>query len=401
MKVLFILHYPNPFPGSAWTRISFFAKLLNNKGHDVAINGAFSLKTLKRFGITNWNGLKLFNITPVILLNNIFSLMFNIISAVITTFFMIIFNRPDVIVISIPMGDTALGSCLAAFAFRKKIIIDYRDEWEDYRINNTTSEFFKRLYKSIKKKMTQYYIRSSNVITVTEPIVHNLSKRGIKNVKLISNGADTKIFKPYDKVKSRQVMGFDEKDFIFVYSGGMAGYYRLDLVIDAFEELIKREKNIKLLIVGRGVYAKELKNQIKIKSLQDNVIYLGEILDKLELANILSSSDVGIIPFDANPLWKNALPSKALEYFACGLPVIATVYVDSILGKLISENKIGLISEPENVSSLINSLQNIFKDPQFVNKAKERTCKLILERFDRNKTALEFLILLEDVNAKN
>ena len=395
LKVLFVLHYPNPFPGASWTRISFFAQFLKDKGHQVSINGAFSLKTLKKFGIINWHGLKLYNLTAIILLNNIFSLMFNILSSVLTTFLMIIFNRPDVIVISVPMGDTALGSCFVSSLLRKKIIIDYRDEWEDFLINNAKSENYRRLYKSLKKRITKFYLQSNHVITPTENLVKNLSKRGLRNVKLIANGADIKIFKPYDKVKLRQMMGFDENDFIFVYSGGIATYYRVDLVIKSIGKMIQRKCNVKLLLVGPISNVNEIKNLIKKQGLQNNISSLGEITEKIHLAKIISASDVGIIPYDANPLWKNSIPTKALEYFACGLPAIASVYQDSLLGKLISENEIGLISEPENVDALTNSFEKIFRDKLFVKKAQERAYKLIRERFDRNKTAIEFLNLLE------
>jgi len=318
-----------------------------------------------------------------------------VLSSVLTTFLMIFFKRPDLLVISIPKGDTALGSCFVGLAFRKKIIIDYRDEWEDYKIDQAKTENFRKLCKSLKQQMTKFYLRCNHVITVTEPIVQKLSNRGIKNVKLIPNGADIKIFKPDDKVKLRQAMGYDERDFIFVYSGGIAGYYRLDLVVRSIGNLIKKNQNVKLVLVGRGSYLKELKNLIKKEGLEKNIHYLGEVFEKKELAKILSASDVGIVPFDSNPLWKNALPSKALEYFACGLPVVATVFEDSVLGKIITENQIGLISVPENVDELTNVLEQIINDEEFVNKVQDRACKLIHEQFDRNKIAMEFLKLLE------
>jgi len=399
LKILFFSHYPNPIPGSVWTRISFFAKFLKEKGHKVSINGVFSLTSLNKFGITNWLGIKLYNITPIIMTNNIFTLFFNVFSSILMSFFIIIFNRPDVIVISVPKGDSALGTCIVASALRKKIIIDYRDEWEDFKINNAKTGNYRKLSKSLKKHMTKFYQKSEHVVTTTENMIHNLSNRGIRNVKLISNGADIKVFKPYDKMKIRQEMNLDENDFIFVYIGGIAGYYRLDLVIIAIERLIRKKNNVKFLIAGRGTYVKELKNQIKKKGLQKNIIYLGEISEKIDLAKILSASDIGIIPYDANPLWKNTIPSKGLEYFSCGLPVVATAYPDSIIGKIISENKIGFISEPENVDALTNSLEKSYTDKIFVEDAKHRARKLIEDRFDRNKIAQEFLNLLEEKHA--
>jgi len=397
LKILFVLHTPNPFPRAVWSRISFFAQFLKDKGHEVSFNCAFSFKTLNRFGVTNWRGLKLYTITPIIMVNNTFSSILNILSSVLTTFLMIIFKRPHVIVISIPRGETAFGSCLVALALRKKIIIDYRDEWEDYLINTSKNENYKRFIKYLKKRMTKYYLKSSQVITVTEPLVNNLKKRGITNVRLITNGADTKIFKPRDKIKLRKEMGFEKNDFIFIYSGGMAEYYRLDLVVNSIGKLIQKKKNVKLLLVGHGPFLEDLKKLIVKNGLQNYIIYLGEVTEKLELAKILSASDVGIVPFDANPLWKNALPSKALEYFACGLPVVATIFNDSILGKMITENKLGLICEPENVTALTNSLEKICNDALLTKTAQERGCKLIQERFDRNKLAQEFVNLFEEL----
>ncbi len=396
MKILFISHYPNPLPASVWTRISFFAQFLKEKGHNVSINGSFSLTSLGKFGIKNWHGLKLCNVTPIIMSNNTFSLIFNIISSIVTSFFIIIINHPDVIVITVPKGDAALGSCIVSSALKKKIIIDYRDEWEDFRINNAKTKNYKKLSISLKKHMTKFYQKSNHVIATTENMIQSLSKRGIKNVKLISNGADINIFKPYNKKKIRQSMNFDENDFIFVYSGGIAGYYRLDLVVIAIEKLIRKKANVKFLLAGRGNYVKELKNLIKNKHLDKNIIYLGEVSEKIDLAKLLSASDVGIIPYDANPLWKNTIPSKALEYFACGLPAVATTYPDSILGKLILENHLGLISEPENIDALAVSLEKIYNDQLFVKQVQQSSYKIIHEKFDRNKIALEFLKLIEE-----
>ena len=78
------------------------------------------------------------------------------------------------------------------------------------------------------------------------------------------------------------------------------------------------------------------------------------------------------------------------------MPVVATCYADSILGKIINENQVGFVAEPENVSALSNCLEKIYSDKQFLQKASLITRKLSEARFDRNKIAVEFLKLLEE-----
>jgi hypothetical protein len=72
--------------------------------------------------------------------------------------------------------------------------------------------------------------------------------------------------------------------------------------------------------------------------------------------HLINESDVGLIPYDDNPLWKNSLPAKFFEYCACEIPVIATAYADSLLAELIRKYDIGLTSPPMNEAKLAEAI---------------------------------------------
>jgi glycosyltransferase involved in cell wall biosynthesis len=235
-------------------------------------------------------------------------------------------------------------------------------------------------------------------MTVTAPLYSSLSSRNIKNVKIISNGADCKIFKPCEnKDQMRITLGLNKDDFILVFSGGIGGYYRVDLIIRAIKKVNPKIPNIKLLIVGPGSSENIKKINISSKEMgiSNNVIFLGAKTDKTELASLLGCSDIGMVPYDSNPLWNNALPAKSFEYFACGLPIIATTYKDSVLGKLIEDNDIGIISEPNDVDGLANAIEKIYYSN--IESSSKRAISLIRKYYDRNKIAKDFLRLLEIV----
>jgi glycosyltransferase involved in cell wall biosynthesis len=396
LRILFFLHLPIPFPGAAWTRIQFFSSYFRDKGHKVIIAGAFSLKSKDRAGTRSYEDIDILNITPMVFMGNIFSLIFNTISSIITSIIPIILARPDLVIISVPPGETALGAFIAAKLFRRKLVVDYRDEWEDSTIRSSKSYIFRRSYGLLKVLMNQCYLTSNIVVTVTQPLADSLSSRGVTEIKIVSNGADCNVFKPYDKNVSRKKLGIDEDDFILIYSGGIELYYRLDIVLRALQKASRKAPNLKLVLVGVG-YDDSLKDLLKIardEAIDSKVLYLGAKFDKKALAEILSASDTGIVPYDGNPMWKNSLPAKAFEYCACGVPVIATTYKDSILGKLINDNKIGLRCDPENVDSLAEAIEKIYNDHLFIQEASKRATTLIRERFDRNKIAEDFLNIL-------
>lgn len=391
---MFFLYHPNPYPGAGWRRIESLAGYLRNRGYSVTIAGAFTPKSLSKAGSSELNGVKIINITPVVNTSSTSSVVFNILSSLFTSFLVFLYLRPKLVIISVPLGETALGSYLIGRLFGAKIVFDYRDLWEDYAISTAKSRVGKRLHEYLKEIMTRCYQQGEVVTTVTDTVAQHLLSRGITKIKVLPNGADTNIFKPYDKISSRKEIGFHEGDFILTYSGTIGVYYRLDLVIKALKIIIDRLENIKLLMVGDGPDLEMIRKLSKEMGLHDKIIYFGAKDDKKILAQILSASDVGLVPYDANPLWKSALPAKVFEYFACGLPVIATVYEDSTLAKLICNNRVGLISEPDNADALAEEIKRIYTDSSYRIDAGNRASLLVKKLYDRNKTAEMFFNLV-------
>jgi glycosyltransferase involved in cell wall biosynthesis len=395
-KVYFILLNTIPFPGAAWSRVSFFAEYLKRRGYDVAIIGSFTPKTVKYAGKRLWNGIKVLNYFPSISVVNSVSIIFNIVISSFVAFLLFIKERPDFVVISVPATGNTIGCYMMARIIGATAITDYRDEWEDFLISMSNPRSLSRkLLKWLRSCSTKQYRGSKLVVTVTEALKSALEERSISNIQLIPNGADVNIFKPYDKQMSRERIGYSNNDFLLVYSGHIGGYYRLDILIEAIQVLIDDNPNIKLVILGGGTGLNPMHAQIKRLHLEESVKYLGVKNVNEEIAEILSAADVGVIPYDSNVLWKNSLPVKSLEYLACGLPIIATVHDDSSLSSLILRNKLGLVSPPEDVQMLSQAIKKLKIDKDFRISARENALRLVSEHYDRNKIAEEFIKLLQ------
>jgi len=391
MKILFFLGFPNPFAGAAWSRIGFFAEYFRKKGCKVYVIGIFSPRTCTKAGSAYWHGVKILNISPTIWAGELVSLFFNILSSIISIPLALFILRPQLLIVSVPRGEFAVGAHIASKIFRIKLIIDYRDEWEDFLINRSKLRLYRYVYKILKTLMTRIYMESDLVITVTHSFAKTLRLRNVKNIKILPNGADTIIFKPHNKANVRRKLGIKENDFVMVYSGTIGEYYRIDIVIKALAKLMNKYRNLKFIIVGNGPDISKVIKIAKILKIYEKVLYLGVKNDKKELVDILSSADVGIIPYDDNILWKDSLPAKFFEYCACGIPVIATVYSDSILADLIRENGIGLVSKPLDDDNLANALEIFYQNENFRRNASKNARSLIERRFDRNKIAEIFL----------
>ena len=205
-------------------------------------------------------------------------------------------------------------------------------------------------------------------------------------VKLVPNGADLNTFKPLPKE--------DVGPFNLLYSGGIGGYYRIDVILKALRRLFDKGPNdIVLTVVGSG----DVDNLLSLASELDilkNIDYKGVIHERIELASLIAKADVGLIPYDDNPLWSNALPAKFFEYCACGIPVIATAHKDSLIAELIKNYQIGLTSKPMDEEKLAEAIYWMYKNRTFTEGAGKRARTLIEDRFDRTKIAEEFLKMI-------
>jgi glycosyltransferase involved in cell wall biosynthesis len=387
-RVLLFLDEPNPISGAPWTRIKSFAKAFLTKKHEVDVIGVFTPTSLQKRGIKKTNGINAINLTLKIPLINPSIFMLNAATSFFSSMAILAVRRPKVAVVSFPGGDSGTGFIIACSILRIRYVVDYRDEWENQIIcSSKLSQFSKSCYRLIKKMAVFLYKRAAFVSVVTTPFVVDLNKMGVTNVLHIPNGAVCSAFKPVERKSDN---GF----FSIVYSGGVGEYYRLDIVLSAIGILVGRNiRNIRLLIVGRGTNERILYNlraYAQQLGIQQSFIYLGNKSNVAELSKIIAEADAGIIPYDDSPLWKNALPAKFYEYCSSGLPVIATTYDDSILGKLIRKNDIGLTSNPLDDKGLADIIEEIYWNKEYRVTAGRRARVLIEEHFDRTNLSALF-----------
>ena len=396
MKVTFFLSSPNPVADAGWTRISYLASYFHSKGHEVAIVGIFTPTTLGLAGSKVWRRVSVYNLCPYLMVGGVGAMLANSLFSILTYVPFLFLQRPSLVFISVPSGDSAVGAYLGSRVLGAKVITDYRDEWEDYLISRQESHAGRHYLGFLKAVMSALYAKSAHVVAVTRPCALALKLRGI-DAGLLSNGADVSVFRPRDKVLMRQKLGLDLEEFLVVYSGGLVGYYRVDFVLKALSKLkAKSTRKIGLVLVGKESGFESIMGIAESLGVQDRVVHLGEKVEKEELAEVLCACDVGVVPYDSNPLWRDALPAKFFEYCACGLPVVVTAFPDSLISQSVRSGMIGLTANPMDVEGLSSVIDQMASDSEFLRAAGLRARSMVVAKYDRRKIAQEFLLMIAD-----
>lgn len=210
------------------------------------------------------------------------------------------------------------------------------------------------------KKYEKIVLQNSDMILATTPHLAEYSiEMGAQREKVESFplGINANIFFPVEKNENLQNrLGINKDDFVIIFIGTIFEFSGLDYIISKFDELITKTSKIKLLIVGGGPALSRLKSMVKKKKLSSNVIFTG-FKPQDDLPNYISLANVCLNPFRINAVTNRIIPTKILEYFACGKPVLSTPLEGTV--KLLPNEEFGILYSPlENFVEKLSILTN-------------------------------------------
>ncbi len=397
MRVLFVLGYPNPFPGAAWSRVAAFARNLAAAGDRVDVLGLVSPANLFRAGVRGTDGVRLLNLCPGFADPRGIPAALGV-ALSLAAVPLVRLLQPDVVVLSVPTGPTAVGAFLGARLAGAGIVVDYRDEWEDFLLARAGPRT-RRMLAALKSFMTRVYRGSDVVLATTPPLAEALASRGVRDPVALPNGADLAVFRPLGQA-ARPDLGLGKETFVAIHAGMIGAYYRLDVVAEAFARLgVDVRPRARLLLAGTvyGSHLRDVRAAAEHLGIADRVRYVGAVAEPERLARLLSAADVGLVPYDDDPLWRHALPTKVMEYCACGLPIVATVPDDSLLARTLQEHDVGLAVPPLDADALARALERLARDPDARRRMGANARRLAEKHFDREALARTFADRIHDV----
>lgn len=159
-------------------------------------------------------------------------------------------------------------------------------------------------------------------------------------VRIFNNAISLKKY-TYDKElrdNVRNSLGLSDENFVLGHIGRYQYQKNHNFLIDIFDEVYKRDKNSRLLLVGYGDLKEEIFNKINSLGLKDAVIDMGATEN---IAGLYNAMDVFVLPS-----FYEGLPVVGIEAQATGLPCVFSTEVTKETGVIpdtkfveLSENK--------------------------------------------------------------
>lgn len=229
---------------------------------------------------------------------------------------------------------------IGAVAKHTRLAVTWHEVWRGY-----WREYLGKL-GTIGRALEKMILLSlaDRVIAVSDQTKDDLISLGVKaeRVNVVPNGINYKQIRGVSPAK-------EELDV--VYLGRLIKPKNVDVLLRAIAILKKESPELKVGIIGDGPERGNLESLAKEQGIQNNAKFFGFIEDFDEVAALMKSSKVFVIPSTQ----EGGASIVTLEANACGLPVIAIDHPLGIDKRLIQKDLNGFFVEltPEGIAEKI------------------------------------------------
>lgn len=211
------------------------------------------------------------------------------------------------------------------------------------------------LYRAVLPRADHVFVQSARML-------ESVASRGIDPEKLtaVPMGVDLEEAQPelIEPAADARLAGRR----VVVYLGAMERERRIDLLFEMLAVVRSSLPSILLVLVGDShdvAQRNRLRSRMAELGVEDLVLFTGWLATR-EAWRYVRAAEVGISPIPRDPLLDVGSPTKALEYMALGLPVLANDQPDQ--AKVLAESSAGVCA-PLNPNAFADALREMLSAP--------------------------------------
>ena len=239
---------------------------------------------------------------------------------------------------------------------------------------------------------------SKGIIAITEDFKNLLISDGIdaKKIEVIENWAPLKDVPLKPKENDWSIgKGFSET-FNFLYSGTLGMKHNPELLLRLAQEF-KSEPNVRVIVVSQGPGRKWLEEKTADGGTPNLSLFdfqpFSAVPDMLGAANVV----VAILEAEAGAL---SVPSKVMTYMCSGKPMLLAVPPENLSSRVVSSNKTGLTSSPNDVDKFLANARQLYGNAELRTSLGANSRKYAETHFDIEKITDRFETVFRRATSK-
>lgn len=279
--------------------------------------------------------------------------------------------------------------------YRKKFVLDIRDlRPEAYRLLIKNDLLYSIVAFFVGRKADKAYSCADELVAVSKEYLDRGLRCNSKSQNPLVVYLGATLSKFYSGVEKYSESIFKEPgEFWAIYAGTLGASYDLKTVLLAAKSLEDRGySRIKFLFLGQGPEKESLVRFVQKEGI-NNVYFLG-FKPYGEMAAYLCKSDVTLNAVKSNA--PQSIINKVADYFASGVPMLNSCCCEE-QKQMVDNYRVGFNYEPGNYNDLANKVLFLYMNPSISAELGANAKKLAFEKFDREKTHIEIVKLIDSL----
>jgi len=261
--------------------------------------------------------------------------------------------------------------------YRRRVIYD---AYEDFPSVARSHKSIPRLLRAIAAKIISVVERLAarhfdGLITADPFTLRRLARSGESRKLVFHNFPNLDFFPPPRPAP---------KNCDIVYRGGLSERAGTFVLLDAMRLLADHGRPARLSLIGYfddSAAESALRNRIRALALESSVTITGRLSHEA-MAAALSGARIGVSPLQDTPKFRLNLPVKVFEYWACGLPVIASDL--PCIRPYFRNTHAGLLVRPGDAMEFAISIAWMLDHPAQASRMGQRGRDAVVERFNNH-----------------
>ncbi|MCB4790444.1 MAG: glycosyltransferase family 4 protein [Elusimicrobia bacterium] len=209
-------------------------------------------------------------------------------------------------------------------------------------------------------------------------------KKGFKNkIFNLPVGIDDEVFYKKETVKEGIIK--------ICYIGRIVKEKGIPILVEAFNKLSSKYKNIELSLIGNGYLKKELLLRNKNLSIK----FIDSVSNK-ELPALYSKMDILVLPSLTTKNWKEQFGRVLIEAMACGVAVIGSSSGE--IANVISDS--GIIFKEGSQEGLSAAMEELIENPKRLEEMKAKSLERVKNNYTWAKVGIKLKNIYDEITAK-
>lgn len=250
----------------------------------------------------------------------------------------------------------------------KKVIFDAHEDFpKQIKAKPYLNIFLKKTLPYFFELFEQLTLKRYNCIVTATPYINN---------KFLEINNSTININNYPIIGELSfVTKWENRNDTISYLGGIS-YIRG--IIDLIRSLDKTKSDIKLNLIGKF---SDTNLELKCKEMPGfNKVNEYGFLNREEVANVLSTTKIGIVTFLPLPNHIDSQPNKMFEYMSAGIPIITSNF--PLWKDIVEGNNCGITVNPTSSTDIANAMDYLVKNDDIAKIMGENGKKAVIEKYN-------------------